>query len=151
MALESIDSIATYNVAGFDIEELQIDDESRLSNWIAIVSNVLFQNRKLDPRVFRDGIRNKYLKLFIGYYGGKPSATTLLFLGETAGIYMVATLPEFRKKGLGRAIMSATHTAAFGLDYNEIVLQSTNEGKPLYSSLGYKAYDSLALFYLVTK
>ena len=41
--------------------------------------------------------------LFVGYADGQPCATAaLVATGDVAGVYWVATLEEFRGRGLGR-------------------------------------------------
>lgn len=78
-------------------------------------------------------------KLFLAYVDGNPAATSLLFMNkETAGIYYVATLPEFRNKGLGYFVTLAAMRAAKNAGYKKIILQATLAGEKVYRRIGFQ-------------
>lgn len=78
---------------------------------------------------------------------GRLVATTVLFLADgLAGIYSVATLPGFRRQGLGAYATAQALRAAAGLGYRTGVLQSTPEGEPVYRRLGFREVGQLPLF-----
>ncbi|GIH04188.1 hypothetical protein Rhe02_22550 [Rhizocola hellebori] len=54
--------------------------------------------------------------------------------GTAAGVYLLATLPEHRSAGLGRAMMT---TAIAAHPNRHIALVATTAGEPLYLSLGF--------------
>ena len=95
-----------------------------------------------------EGINSGTFELLIGFYKDAPASTTMLFKGKDAGIYMVATLPEFRKKGLAKIMLHKTHELALNAGYKKVLLHSTKEGFYLYNSLGYKTKGKLILFFL---
>ncbi|MBU6258172.1 MAG: GNAT family N-acetyltransferase [Burkholderiales bacterium] len=71
--------------------------------------------------------------------GGRLVATSVLFLADgLAGIYSVATLPEFRGRGLGRHATSQPLRVAAALGYRIGVLQSSAAGYPVYRGLGFR-------------
>lgn len=47
--------------------------------------------------------------------------------------------PEFRRRGLGRAIMQALHASLAGAGAQCIVFTATEMGIPLYEQLGYRS------------
>ncbi|WIG94347.1 GNAT family N-acetyltransferase [Myxococcus sp. SDU36] len=59
-------------------------------------------------------------------------------VGDTAGIYMVATVPEARGQGLAAQVMRGLHHQARARGMTAAVLQATPEAKPLYQRLGYR-------------
>lgn len=61
-----------------------------------------------------------------------------LDVGDTAGIYMVATLPEARGRGLAAQVMRGLNHQARGRGMTAAGLQATPEAKPLYQRLGYR-------------
>ncbi|MCY1073249.1 GNAT family N-acetyltransferase [Archangium lansingense] len=71
--------------------------------------------------------------------GGRALAGGVSFeQGDTAGIYLVATHPEARRRGLGALVMQALHADARARGCGVAVLQSSLLGYDLYQSLGYR-------------
>jgi GNAT superfamily N-acetyltransferase len=100
------------------------------------------------PPLFREGALGwfgaagmgpgKPFRHLIAYMGTTPVATaTLLAGGEVAGIYNVATLEAFRRKGIGAAITAAACELARGLGYRYAVLEASTIGAPVYRALGF--------------
>lgn len=46
--------------------------------------------------------------------------------------------PEARSQGVGRALLGAAHTAGPSLGLRRLYLYTTDDGRPLYESLGYR-------------
>ncbi len=61
-----------------------------------------------------------------------------LDVGDTAGVYLVATEPAARRRGFGTALMRGLLAAARARGLVASVLQSTDEGFSLYRRLGYR-------------
>lgn len=77
---------------------------------------------------------------WLAYNGGEPAAGCCTFDdGFAAGVYWVATLPEHRSLGLGRALMIAALNARA---QRPAVLVATSAGEPLYTSLGFRAVST---------
>jgi len=78
-------------------------------------------------------------KLFLAYIGGEPAATSLLFMDQdTAGIYYVSALPEFRNRGLGFYATTAAMRAAKGAGCKKVILQATPAGEKIYRRIGFQ-------------
>lgn len=77
---------------------------------------------------------------FVGLAEGKVVSIVAMVAGAgVMGVYSLATLPEFRRKGYGEALLrkAAAETAArTGL--SKVVLQSTEAGYNLYKSMGFR-------------
>ncbi|WP_457030153.1 GNAT family N-acetyltransferase [Kitasatospora sp. P5_F3] len=72
---------------------------------------------------------------WLGRVDGEPAAACMTYdNGETVGVYWVAVLPEYRSKGLGRAVLSAALLAQPG---RVTTLVATLLGEPLYRRLGF--------------
>lgn len=76
---------------------------------------------------------------FLARVDGQPAATCSLFLGAgVAGIYDVATVPERRKRGIGRLITRAAMREARALGYRIAILHSSALGASVYRALGFR-------------
>ncbi|BFV59242.1 hypothetical protein KCMC57_up43460 [Kitasatospora sp. CMC57] len=74
-------------------------------------------------------------RAWLGRVDGAPAAACMTYdNGETVGVYWVAVLPEFRSKGLGRAVLSPALVAQAG---RVTTLVATRLGQPLYQRLGF--------------
>jgi ribosomal protein S18 acetylase RimI-like enzyme len=84
---------------------------------------------------------------FLGYFDGKPAATSLLVLHKgLAGIYCVATLPKARGRGIGNALTAEPMLIAKDLGYDFAVLQSSKMGLPVYERLGFREYCKIRAY-----
>lgn len=88
-------------------------------------------------------------KLFIAYFDEKPVATSMLFVHEnTAGIYYVSTLPDHRKKGCGLKITQAAMKEAKNAGFQDVILQATPMGVPVYKKAGFREYCQAHIYKL---
>lgn len=71
-----------------------------------------------------------------------PVATLTLVLhsNAVASIYDVATIPQYRKRGIATTVMLNALADAWTLGARLVVLQSTDQGLQLYKSIGFRTY-----------
>ncbi|UWZ34063.1 GNAT family N-acetyltransferase [Dactylosporangium roseum] len=75
------------------------------------------------------------VELFLAAIDGEPAGACLVNPDAAAvGIYWVTTMPEFRSRGVGRAIM---HEVLTRFDSRPVTLTATRSGRRLYESLGF--------------
>ncbi len=75
---------------------------------------------------------------FLGRVNGEAAATVSVFFGAgVAGIYDVATLPAWRRRGLGTAVTRAAMAEAIGRGSRTAILHSSRAGAGVYRSLGF--------------
>ena len=96
-----------------------------------------------DQGALRSGFRAS-----VGYVGDKPIGTTATVVSDGAiGLYNLATVPDYRSRGFGEALMRQS-IAAEVRDHPDlpVVLQSTKSGLPLYKRLGFVTVTRFRVF-----
>jgi len=85
---------------------------------------------------------------WVGYNDKTPVATTALVVrGGAIGVYSVATLPGFQRRGYAEAVMrAAVGQASEETGIARTVLQSTAAGASLYRALGYRPVTRFQVF-----
>lgn len=74
---------------------------------------------------------------------GAPAACAAVYReDEGAVVGWVATIPESRRRGLGRLATAAATNAGFALGADLVTLQASPMGTPLYASMGYETVTS---------
>jgi GNAT superfamily N-acetyltransferase len=68
--------------------------------------------------------------------------------GDTAGISLMATLPEHQHKGMGRALLSQVIYAYRDRGVERFHLGATQAGRPLHTSLGFELVADLPVWIL---
>lgn len=120
-----------YSINDFEVKI--VSDKEQLLQWINIVSSVLFNGKKLPLTWFE----NKQDTLLLGYINSIPVATSYIYNGSSIpSIHMVATLPDYRNKGFGKAIF--LHSMSLVYDkYPYILAQATRLGLKPWLDLGF--------------
>jgi GNAT superfamily N-acetyltransferase len=76
-------------------------------------------------------------RVWLGYRDGVPAGAAYTYHdGTTVGLYKLATLPEHRGWGVGRAVLTALLRA---YPRNSVNLTATDQGRPLYDSVDFEA------------
>ena len=77
-------------------------------------------------------------RLYLARAHGVPACTVLAYEEDAeCGIYLVATLPEARGRGLATALMRHALLEARERGCTTTSLQATMRGRPMYQRLGY--------------
>jgi len=79
-------------------------------------------------------------RLYLARLGdGPPAAISAMIMGDgLPGVYVMATLPEFRRRGLGKALLSRILADAIADGHCLIVLTASDLGYPLYRQFGFE-------------
>lgn len=81
------------------------------------------------------------LRLYLASYEGIPAAASMVIdHPEVAGLHWVATLPEYRGKGLGYAISHKPLIDAKARGLSSAILLASDMGKPIYEKIGFREY-----------
>lgn len=124
------------------IEVKTVKNHNEFAVWADITNQILHTGT---PLIINDSYfhlsESGIMPCYIGYYNGVPAsvASTLNNDGETT-LEFVATLPEYRGKGLATAVCSKAVEDLFGNQAKVITLRSSAMAKNLYLALGFKIY-----------
>ncbi len=89
------------------------------------------------------------VETYIAWGDDGPACTVSLTpTGDTAGITLMATLPEHQRKGLGRALLSQVIDDYRRGGVTRFHLGATEAGRPLYESLGFELVADLSVWTL---
>ena len=78
-------------------------------------------------------------ELYVGYHAGEPvTASSLVVTGDIAGVYNVATVPRFRRRGYGEAMTAHALRRGAELGCTMATLQATLQGRPIYERMGFR-------------
>jgi len=75
----------------------------------------------------------------LGYHDGVPVSTAEVFRsGDVGGIFGVCTLPAYRRRGFGTAMMTAATYVCRSLGVRAAVLQASKMGESVYAAMGFR-------------
>lgn len=84
---------------------------------------------------------------YLVYLDGKPIGTGTLFIKEDMGaVFHIATLPEYQRRGAGRAMMQFLMNKAYTMGLKRLVLHSSHVGEKLYASLGFQKDHDIEVY-----
>jgi GNAT superfamily N-acetyltransferase len=84
---------------------------------------------------------------WVAWSEGKPVGLTTLCKGAgTAGLYGVEVLEQFRRKGIGSALVRAALQQAKDLGFNSAVLSASSLGKGVYEGQGFREVGKLSFW-----
>ncbi|MFN8526667.1 MAG: GNAT family N-acetyltransferase [Chloroflexota bacterium] len=125
--------------------------ESRDASTIADVERVLVDGYPvlgveglLPGGVVPPAILGGSVRLWVGYVDDRPVSVAAVVLdGKVNHVCLVATLPDARRKGYGRAL---TWQATLADPRLPALLESSADGYPLYAEMGYEVVGQLSLW-----
>lgn len=85
---------------------------------------------------------------YVGYVDNRPvTTTTALFLDGLLYVALVATLPEYRRRGYAEAVMrKALSEAGRAHGVERTVLHASDMGFPVYRDMGYRTVRKFELY-----
>jgi len=119
----------------------EADSPASLSDHVSIVARAFEWDPAVLARVFTPALlQDSRWRGYVAYVDGQPAASSQFVIGPdgAAGIYYVGTVPEFRHKGLGRAITARGVADARAAGCQQVSLQASPMGLPIYTGMGFR-------------
>ena len=67
---------------------------------------------------------------------------TVVRFGSSAGVWAMATRPEYQRQGLGRGLLTRILEQYRESGVERFFLSSSDSGKPLYESIGFELVEN---------
>jgi GNAT superfamily N-acetyltransferase len=127
--------------AGLAVRELA-PERARLHASVA-AAGFEFPEELVARFITADVLRLPGVRCYIGEIDGQPVATGLgVTLGAFVGVFNIATLPTYRRRGYGAAITARVVADGLAAGAKWSWLQSTPDGHAIYARLAFRTIES---------
>lgn len=132
--------------------KLRINDRASLDDWLLLVNTELMSGVQIGQEVIDSLSASEEFQFAVAYFEDQPAATGLSFREEgICGLYMIVTRTAMRAKGIGSLVTASLIKQAVNLGDKGIVLHATNLGERVYSKLGFRVMNQLAVMWYLGK
>ncbi|WP_105619533.1 GNAT family N-acetyltransferase [Vallitalea okinawensis] len=123
------------------VDVMKVTDEMMLKKWVDIINVALFGIEIMSFEQFYDIFSADNVCLTLATYKGIPATVCMTITdGDIGTIEFVATLKEYRKKGLGTTILKAALKDLEEKGIKSATLRAAPDGISLYKKLGFIEY-----------
>ncbi|MGH2355205.1 MAG: GNAT family N-acetyltransferase [Chloroflexota bacterium] len=137
---------------GFVVRE--VADHGTLRAWLQIVCVAFRLPRAAADVLLRlphgSGFSGTFWRRYVGFLDSRPVTTATVVSAAAApgvaGVYLVGTVPDTRRRGLGTAITRYALAEARTEGARLAVLQATPGGRDLYRRLGFEEHCAVGLY-----
>lgn len=125
-----------------------VNSEALLNEWVSVVKPVMMPNKKMSSEMLSKWMTNNDFILLVGKKDGKTVTTGMSFMHNgSVGLYFIATLPEFRGKGYAKSLVSELINLSFEKGFTEMVLHASDDGRWVYSKLGFQSEGIISTYW----
>lgn len=144
--LASPEALGTPDVP--ELEILRVETADGLAQALAVAANGFgAPPDMLAPLYLLEAAALEGLAYYLGRVDGVDVCTSIGYtLGDTVGVFNVATPPEHRGRGYGAALTVEAARQGFALGADLAWLQASTMGLPVYRRLGFREAEEYVLF-----
>ena len=122
-----------------------VADQRTLDDFVRTLVEAYPMPDAADSVLADESLLNGPVRLFVGYVGGQPVATSGARLGHgIVDVEWVSTLHSHRGRGIGAALTWAATLASPG---DPAMLISSDDGQPVYERMGYLRLTRLTMWH----
>ncbi|MBM3198561.1 MAG: GNAT family N-acetyltransferase [Chlamydiae bacterium] len=144
IALDLSQGVPSKPIASPDLKIKIVQSDSELEAFTKLAANAFAMNSKASEQwlSLNDAVMKKGEQVhFMAYLNGIPVGTTSLSVApSSAGIWNLATLPEYRKHGIGGTLVHAALVEAKKRSHNQVmaILMPKGMAWGLFTRMGFK-------------
>lgn len=121
------------------LQMIELADEALLPEWLQIVSRALFGCELLTLEQVRDIYRQRSTRFYMGLYDGIPVSVCMTIAErDTATLELVATLREYRKRGIATALIQKALSDLKHAEVKVVTLRAEIDGIGVYENIGFR-------------
>jgi predicted transcriptional regulator YdeE/GNAT superfamily N-acetyltransferase len=145
IALDISQGLPSKPASSSDLRIKIVQSDSELKAFTELAANAFAMSPKATEQwlALNDSVMKKNEQIhFMAYLNGVPVGTaTLSIAPSSAGIWNLATLPEYRKHGIGGALVHAALVEAKKQDHDQVmaILMPKGMAWGLFTKMGFKA------------
>jgi predicted acetyltransferase len=130
------------------LEIVILKNKDDIEKWTAVTNTCFGGN--IGYQVFQKLLPESNVTFYAGKISGQIVATLLLYYAAgVAGVNYVATLPQYRQRGIAASMTVHALTDAYKDGYQLGILQASAMGQPVYQKLGFKKFFMLEHYKLI--
>lgn len=127
-----------------------VNDKSTMHQWAKIVKDVMLPNLSFTEGLLSHWFEDENYKVFIAHEQDKAVSAGLAFLNNNvAGLYFIATLPEYRGNGYASALVSSLIKHIIESGSETIVLHASEAGEKMYLNMGFTMTGIISTYWKV--
>lgn len=140
MAMDIIDIRALDNPTD-KVKVIEVTNEALLRHWVHIINTALFECEIMSFDQFRDIYDQENTRFYLTLYDDVPASASMTISEElVADLDLVATLKDYRKKGLASLSINRALLDLKDAGIETVSLRAEPDGIGLYKKMGFKAY-----------
>lgn len=121
-----------------NIKVVRVENKETLKTWVGIVNTALFEGELFSFEQFYELFLLDNTYFYLGLYNGHPTSTCMFITdGEIATVEMVSTLKEYRKKGIGTAVVTTALQELPQIGVKTAILRAEKEAVNVYRRIGF--------------
>lgn len=130
------------------LEVRDVTDRAALRDHVAVLASGFDWQPAAPAQIFTERLlADPAWHGYTGYIAGQPAAASQLYVhGGVAGIYYVATVAAYRRRGFGEVITRHAMLAGLDAGCDMASLQASPMGFPIYTRMGFTQASSYRQF-----